>query len=327
MIQCRRKEIGGIITMKTLKAAESCTCTGSFLYGLKQIGTICFAFLFSVFSTNLLAVTQNPNIPASATSASCDNATLETYSGTSNLQANWEPNQIKLHWYNADTQLDVQDAADSCDYDGGLTVPSTAPTKTGYTFNGWKVKKIFVPEGYTQYEYLTFSGTQYIGTDWTPNQSTEIQAKYKVTATSACWVYGSGSSNPRITAYFSTGASNQRFGAQTIVRQIPANQINEVIQNKEGLRLNGVVTPYPTVANFTSSGKLFIGTAAASSSTAKFKGSIYYMRVYDAGSLRFNLVPAKRNSDNVYGLYDSVSGTFFANLGSGTFSVGPEVTE
>ncbi len=92
--------------------------------------SIIFAFLFSIFSTNLFAT--DPNIPAGATSASCDNSTLNTYSGTSNLQANWQANQINLAWYSDGTQITtVQDAAKTCTYDGSLSVPSNPPTKVG----------------------------------------------------------------------------------------------------------------------------------------------------------------------------------------------------
>ena len=100
--------------------------------------------------------------PGAAT-ADCDNATLNTFSGTSNLSANWQANTIDLHWYNDDTEI-TSGVPTSCIYDGDLTPPSTIPTKTGYTFKGWKTKKIFVPDGYTQLEYIENTGTAYINT-------------------------------------------------------------------------------------------------------------------------------------------------------------------
>ena len=44
-----------------------------------------------------------------------------------------------------------------------------------------------------------------------------------------------------------------------------------------------------------------------------------------AGVLVRNFIPAKRNSDNVLGLYDLVNNVFYTNAGSGTFIAGPEV--
>ena len=77
----------------------------------------------------------DPNIAPDANSADCKNSTLETYSGTSNLTADWEANTIHLRWYNNNTLM----RSNTCVYDGGLTIPN-APTRTGYTFTGWRVR-------------------------------------------------------------------------------------------------------------------------------------------------------------------------------------------
>ena len=39
-----------------------------------------------------------------------------------------------------------------------------------------------------------------------------------------------------------------------------------------------------------------------------------------------NFIAKKRNSDNVLGMYDTITGTFFTNVGSGTFTAGAEET-
>jgi len=79
-------------------------------------------------------------IASNSASAPCTNNTLETYSGNTNLQADWQPNTIDLRWYDNNTLLTVQSAANTCVYDDTLTIPSTAPTRTGYTFAGWQVR-------------------------------------------------------------------------------------------------------------------------------------------------------------------------------------------
>lgn len=68
-------------------------------------------------------------------SAPCDNDTLSKYTGTANIEINWEPNVIGLRWSNGTEQINGQT---SCTYDGTITVPPQ-PTKLGYTFKGWKV--------------------------------------------------------------------------------------------------------------------------------------------------------------------------------------------
>ncbi|MFQ6704540.1 MAG: InlB B-repeat-containing protein, partial [Alphaproteobacteria bacterium] len=49
---------------------------------------------------------------------------------------NWQGNNISVTWYNGDTEYD----SNQCTYGGELDVP-TAPTKTGYTFKGWRVRQ------------------------------------------------------------------------------------------------------------------------------------------------------------------------------------------
>ena len=113
------------------------THTCNLLLSSKQIGTICFAILSILISVPTFAT----GVSSTATSADCDKPTLDTYTGTSNLQVDWQPNNIALHWYDGDTELNVPTASQSCTYDGALTPPTTIPTKTGYTFKGWRVKQ------------------------------------------------------------------------------------------------------------------------------------------------------------------------------------------
>ena len=112
-------------------------------------------------------------------SAPCDNDTLSKYTGTANVEINWEPNTINLNWYNGDEKLTVANNAQSCVYDGTLTVPAQ-PTKPGYTFNGWKV--IRVPGGFTELEYIQTSGDEYIDTGyaWT-TQNRKVNMEFMIT--------------------------------------------------------------------------------------------------------------------------------------------------
>ncbi|MFQ6727488.1 MAG: hypothetical protein ACLRFF_04015 [Alphaproteobacteria bacterium] len=79
---------------------------------------------------------STPSFSYVTDSSQCDNDVLSTYTGPANLTANWQGNNISVTWYNDDTQY----ASNSCTYGGNLTMPSSIPTKTGYTFKGWRVK-------------------------------------------------------------------------------------------------------------------------------------------------------------------------------------------
>ena len=79
-------------------------------------------------------------INANTNSAPCDNATLSKYTGTADIEIDWEPNVIGLKWYDGESELNVANASQTCTYDDMITVPAQ-PTKPGYTFNGWKIPK------------------------------------------------------------------------------------------------------------------------------------------------------------------------------------------
>ena len=84
----------------------------------------------------------------------CDDSVLESDTGPVNIEINWEPNEINLRWYNNNTLITPSNnASNTCTYDEvGLTMPS-APTRTGYTFKGWRARP--------QYDFsnLTFTAT------------------------------------------------------------------------------------------------------------------------------------------------------------------------
>ena len=96
------------------------------------------------------------------TTAPCDNDTLSKYTGTANIEINWEPNVIGLRWSNGAEQINGQS---TCTYDGTITVPPQ-PTKLGYTFKGWKVdhscglKNVDTTVNATHYCYKNLDGSK-----------------------------------------------------------------------------------------------------------------------------------------------------------------------
>ena len=93
-----------------------------------------YFIMFIIAMLLSVPVNATPDIASTASSADCKHNPLQTYSGTSNLQADWTANTINLHRYDGDTELTVPSTSQSCTYDGTLTPPETIPTKTGYTF-------------------------------------------------------------------------------------------------------------------------------------------------------------------------------------------------
>lgn len=82
---------------------------------------------------------------------------------------------------------------------------------------------------------------------------------------------------------------------------------------------------FGTVTNSWSINEWRIGTSFAvqtGNPTYYFIGNIYRQQAYQNNVLVGDFIPAIRNSDNVVGMYDTVSDTFFTNAGSGTFVAG-----
>ena len=71
---------------------------------------------------------------------------------------------------------------------------------------------------------------------------------------------------------------------------------------------------------------LLIGGVDAADGSRGFYGRCYYFQILDgAGNLIRHFIPAKRNSDNVLGMYDLAERKFYMNAGSGTFTAGSAI--
>ena len=53
------------------------------------------------------------------------------------------------------------------------------------------------------------------------------------------------------------------------------------------------------------------------------KGRIYYLKIYNSGTLVKNMLLCK-NENGVIGMYDTVEKKFYNNNGTGTFIAGPK---
>ena len=175
----------------------------------KQIGTICFAVFSILISAPLFATA--PDIDTAT--ASCSDDVFNSNTGPVNIEVNWEPNDITLHWYNGDTEIqNVPVASQSCTYDGTLTPPTTIPTKTGYTFKGWRPRQVqcsFASSvcGLTgsAVDGLTDSDIGYISND---GQNTENTSTYGLTSTGSWAVEFTNGSVIRGTAICNSTSSN-----------------------------------------------------------------------------------------------------------------------
>ena len=280
-------------------------------------------------------------VSSTETAADCNESTLDTYTGTSNLSADWQANTIALHWYSDDTELTVPAESQSCTYDGTLTPPSTIPTKTGYTFKGWRVRG-GLPAGYTRLESTESTGTQWIDTGYLITSSNYRNIKYETETSLANGVNnqwqcdGIGYEYPCL--YIAKSHTNKLAFGYGNVSDIPTTR---TLTQAEYTSIHKYVLDMPNgkgyfddeefsftpVNTATFNQNFYIFTWNSGSwSAQKQNGKKRYARLWDNGVLVRNFIPAKRNSDDVVGMYDTVSETFFENAGTGEFIAGPEVS-
>ena len=214
-----------------------------------------------------------------------------------------------------------------------------------------------LPSGYTELEYLQSSGTQWIDTGYKPNANTAINIKYypAVSSTFMC-LYGVQDSKTSKRFYGLISAtqfkvqinsnaggtesywglnkngtfsknSNGTFAETQCIVDLTVDNVNKNVSIKSD-EYNGDIslsgTEFGDNLNCTNN-MLLLSRSTAGTAGNSFSGRIYVFSIKDNGVLIQNLIPARRNSDNVLGMYDTVTGTFFTNAGTGTFTAGADV--
>ena len=201
-----------------------------------------------------------------------------------------------------------------------------------------------LPNGYTQLEYLESTGTQWIDTNYKPNNLTNFEIKYLHTQFLTGWranvPYGCTDKPDEYSAY--NGLFRTNDGAIAFERAAWGN--NDTLSN---MKLNLITSTNVWYTDKYLQNKIYINgelvATSATSPTTPWTASQYlrlfargsvqdpfpsairvmYAKAWENNDTKFNLIPARRNSDNALGMYDTVSGTFFTNAGTGTFTAGP----
>ena len=197
------------------------------------------------------------------------------------------------------------------------------------------------PGGYTRLEYLTSTGTQYIDTGIIPTNATGLDIKFNKTAQGDQVIMGVlydsdmkaadlyvnlGSTNhlyvPFGEDWTTAGYDKLQYDTDYNVRINYMNDRNRYVDYVPAGRID------KTLTGATDTMYLFAGHRVPRHGPGWFFiGRIYYLKITEGNQLVRNFIPARRNSDNTLGMYDTVSGTFFTNAGTGAdFTAGPVVT-
>ncbi|MCQ2580596.1 MAG: hypothetical protein MJ164_00275 [Alphaproteobacteria bacterium] len=184
-----------------------------------------------------------------------------------------------------------------------------------------------LPAGFTELEYIESTGTQYIDTEFQASSSTNIEVKcyLETVSSSDGFLFGSYENGKKYAInLFSDNAIYPRFGINSSLAlsryYIKTNQVFKVIDGK--FYINDTLLIDYSTESFTKS-TLNLWLFSNNGNAKNFRGRIMYTKIWDNNELVRNFVPARRDSDNEIGMYDTVSGIFFTNAGTGDFIAGP----
>ena len=180
-------------------------------------------------------------------------------------------------------------------------------------------------------EYIESSGTQYINTEFKPNQDSRVYAECVFPAASSTQgLFGARTSSSANQFQFVTSGNYYRSDYNTT----PANVTNVsfgankffVDKNKNLFDLNGQYSYTHTYASFSCSGPMYIfATNNNGAVYGQCAARIYMLKAYDNGNLVRDYYPAQIAANGTIGLWDAVSGMMYTNAGTGTFIEGPEI--
>lgn len=225
-------------------------------------------------------------------------------------------------------------------WSGGTVVRDYIPCKQGNAIGLYdKVNKTFYnnagqgtfiagykPNAYQELEYIKGSGTQYIDTNFQPNQDTRMVVKAYLDSPYS--IYGGTPGYFNITGnangvYFYYDGYDNMGGQGSSTIKNWYNSIHVFEQNKNYCYVDGSLIHTFAYKTFTSPGDLFLfgrnyGDALDDSGTCR----IYSCQLYNNDSLIKDFIPCISPTGEV-GMYDKLNNIFYGNSGSGNFIPGP----
>lgn len=199
------------------------------------------------------------------------------------------------------------------------------------TYNGIPVC-LALPSEYTRVPYLESTGTQYINTEFIPTEDFKHTIVFSATngTNSTRYICGTGisegrSGNLRITNSTLDGLYINKSSAKNILTATQSIQLNTIYTVVMDLHnnaqnyatLNGTSIASTSTGTITSTKPLYLWALSGSYLPTGIR--IYSSKVNTANGGVQYLIPARRNSDSVLGMYDLIQNRFLTNTGSGSF--------
>lgn len=199
---------------------------------------------------------------------------------------------------------------------------------------------LIIPDGYTKLQYIqsqavSASSGSYIDLGYTPTSNVKMLIDFQYLNdrnNGYCAIFGSRRSSQNDTRslclwyYRANGftyAYNSRHSAKTSTL---FTERMSVEINKNICKFNDGTTISNPESSFTCNQDLYLFCTNTGGSAATNSNLRIFSFKLDDGNVHLNLVPCKRNSDNVIGMIDTNTKTFYTNQdNSHPFIAGPEI--
>ena len=199
---------------------------------------------------------------------------------------------------------------------------------------------IVIPEEYQKVEYLESDGNQYLITEYIPQIDDDFLIdiylhSIPTSVNTAVRPFFSGNGTVRVgivTNYYATYYTYfASGGAPDIGGKRISTSWSKIELGSDGkIYVNGNYCGQDTRQRFGFDGtdnRLYLLQNALNIGATTVPVSIRSMLVTNNSAIKLNLIPCLRKSDNKPGMYDTVSGEFFTNQGTGEFICGPDMGE
>lgn len=220
--------------------------------------------------------------------------------------------------------VDVQGGGGSTNILSGTTTPTSGVGSDGDVYLQYVTSE--VPTGYTQLDYLEVT-TQgpYIdsGVQFSTIDGFDVDFEITASLSNNNGVYGYNYSGVELCINY----WNQLYAAvdRGSVGITPVIGRHKVEARASSLTIDGTLKSYTPRWDRAPSKNAYV--FAFNNNTTPYKTQntrIYSVVHYNGTSVVQKLVPAKRNSDDVLGLYDVTNDSFLTNSGTGSFAAGAE---
>ena len=174
----------------------------------------------------------------------------------------------------------------------------------------------------TDIAYVEATGKQYIDTGVAANQDMTIEVKFEFNTSAEGFIYGARKAAGQISFGFThyTAATKYRFDYNNSRQEKTTLSLNTpyiVRQAKNECYLDGTKTQTYTYASFTTPCNVTIFAVNTNGTIGGYaKAKIYYLKIWDNGTLIRDYVPVYNKVLKEAGLYDKVAGKFYYSLGT-----------